>query len=562
MSSKSSSARAAIPGTERVAPAGAAERGAPNPNERTTVTIVVRARTSSKHKAAELAKLAPAQRSYVSREDFAKTYGADPDDVAAVERFALDAGLLILEADLARRAVVVEGTLGALSKAFGADVRMFTAAGKTFRGRIGSLSVPAALGGVVSGVFGLDERPAARAHFRRLLRPAAAAPDTTFEPPQVAQAYDYPSSDGTGQTIALLELGGGYAESDITSYFSGLGITAPSVTSVAVDGASNAPTGDPDGPDAEVLLDIEVAGSIAPGAKIVVYFAPNTDQGFLDGITTAIHDNDNKPQILSISWGGPEASWTPQATTNFDAAFADAVTLGVTVLVAAGDSGSSDGETDGLAHVDFPASSPHVLACGGTTLAASGATIESEVVWNDGSEGGATGGGISDVFALPAWQQNAKVPPSVNAGGRVGRGVPDVAGDADPETGYDILVDGSSGVVGGTSAVAPLWAALVARLNQTAPQPLGFFNATLYANPAALNDILSGNNGAYSAGPGWDACTGLGSPNGAKLAALLVPTLAPPAPTPTPAPPVAPAPPAPTPPAPAPPPKHKRKKKT
>jgi kumamolisin len=198
-------------------------------------------------------------------------------------------------------------------------------------------------------------------------------------------------------------------------------------------------------------------------------------------------------------------------------------------------------------------------------LAAKGATIESEVVWNDGTDGGATGGGISDVFGLPTWQQNAKVPPSVNAGGRVGRGVPDVAGDADPQTGYDILVDGSSGVVGGTSAVAPLWAALVARLNQTAPQPLGFLNATLYANPAAFHDIVSGNNGAYSAGPGWDACTGLGSPNGAKLAALLVPTPAPPAPSPTPAPPVtpapAPAPPAPTPPAPAPPPKHKRKKK-
>jgi len=198
----------------------------------------------------------------------------------------------------------------------------------------------------------------------------------------------------------------------------------------------------------------------------------------------------------------------------------------VTVLVAAGDDGSSDGVDDGNAHVDFPASSPHVLACGGTRLSASGATISSEVVWNGGASDGATGGGISDVFGLPVWQQSAKVPPSANSGGRVGRGVPDVAGDADPQTGYDTIVDGSSGVIGGTSAVAPLWAALVARLNQHAQQPAGFLNATLYANPGAFNDITSGNNGAYAAGPGWDACTGLGSPNGPRLAALLDPPAA------------------------------------
>jgi kumamolisin len=147
-------------------------------------------------------------------------------------------------------------------------------------------------------------------------------------------------------------------------------------------------------------------------------------------------------------------------------------------------------------------------------------TIGSEVVWNDGTSGGATGGGISDAFDLPAWQTNAHVPPSANAGGRVGRGVPDVAANADPQTGYTTYVDGSSGVIGGTSAVAPLFAALFARLNQQAPKPLGFVNATLYANPTAFNDITSGNNGAYAAGPGWDACTGLGSPKGSALATV------------------------------------------
>jgi kumamolisin len=295
------------------------------------------------------------------------------------------------------------------------------------------------------------------------------------------------------------------------------------VSSVSVDGAANAPTGDPNSADGEVALDIEVAGALAPGAKIVAYFGPNTDQGFLDAITTAIHDTTNAPSIVSISWGGPESTWTAQALSSFDAAFADAATLGITVCVAAGDNGSSDGVTDGEAHVDFPASSPHVLACGGTSLAASGATIESETVWNDGSQGGATGGGISGTFGLPAWQQNAGVPPSVNPGAPVGRGVPDVAGNADPQTGYVTLVDGQSGVIGGTSAVAPLWAALTALLNEQSGASLGFLNAQLYAQTTSLNDITVGNNGAYSAGPGWDACTGLGSPNGTLLAASLSP---------------------------------------
>jgi kumamolisin len=300
------------------------------------------------------------------------------------------------------------------------------------------------------------------------------------------------------------------------------------VSSVSVDGATNAPVGNPDSADGEVGLDIEVAGAVANGAKIVAYFAPNTDQGFLDAITTAIHDTTNNPTIISISWGGPESTWTAQALTNFDTAFADAATLGITVCVAAGDNGSSDGVTDGLAHVDFPASSPHVLACGGTSLSASGTKISSETVWNDGAQGGATGGGISDSFALPSWQQGAGVPPSVNAGARVGRGVPDVAGDADPETGYTTLIDGQSGVIGGTSAVAPLWAGLTALINQKTGTKLGFFNPQLYAaGKTALNDITIGNNGSYAAGPGWDACSGLGSPNGTKLVAALAPASAP-----------------------------------
>jgi kumamolisin len=208
--------------------------------------------------------------------------------------------------------------------------------------------------------------------------------------------------------------------------------------------------------------------------------------------------------------------------TALDAACQSAAALGVTITVAAGDDGSTDGGTGN--NVDFPASSPHVLACGGTELDASGATIVSEVVWNElANKEGATGGGVSNVFALPSWQANAHVPaPSTSTGGR---GVPDVAGDADPTTGYTIRVDGQTTVIGGTSAVAPLWAGLVAVANRQLGTQVGFIQPAIYAAKAAsaFNDITVGNNGAFSAGPGWDACTGLGSPIANKLIPFLAP---------------------------------------
>jgi kumamolisin len=501
-----------VPGSAREPFAGALARGDAPPDEAVTVTIVVRPRATQPS--------APDAAVTLSRADFAQRYGADPDDLAAVEQFARDAGLTIVETSAARRSVRVSGTVRAMNAAFGTRLYHVESNGAQMRVRTGALSVPSTMGGIIVGVHGLDTRPQARAHFRRLAAPQAAA--TSFTPPQLAALYGFPAAaNGAGQTIALIELGGGYNASDLTTYFSGLGITPPTVIAVGVDGGANTPAGNPDSADGEVLLDIEVAGALAPAATIVVYFAPNTDAGFLDAITTAIHDTTHAPTIVSISWGGAESTYTQQSLTNYDAALAEAATLGVTVTVAAGDDGSTDGETDGAQHVDFPASSPHVLACGGTTLIAAGSTIASETVWNDGASGGATGGGISDVFALPSWQASANVPPSVNAGAHVGRGLPDVCADADPQSGYDVVVDGERTVFGGTSAVAPLWAGLIARLNQLRGKPLGFINPTLYANPSALRDITSGNNGAYSARAGWDACTGLGSPNGAALQTAL-----------------------------------------
>ncbi|HXS97925.1 MAG TPA: S53 family peptidase [Candidatus Limnocylindrales bacterium] len=489
--------------------------GTPDPNSSISVSVLLRRRNELPEPGSEI----------ISRKEFAARYGANPADIPALEAFAEDNDLTIVEIDLARRTVVLSGTVADMNEAFGTNLLLFQSPDGIFRGRVGELSIPSHLGEIVTGVFGLDERPQADAHFRRLVQigPRAAG-DTSYTPVAVSKLYSFPATGGTGQTVAIVELGGGYKSADLTAYFTGLGIKpTPSVTAVSVDGAQNQPAGDPNSADGEVLLDIEVVGAIAPAAKIVAYFAPNTDQGFLDAITKAVHDTVHKPSVISISWGGPESAWTAQSFSAFDQAFQDAATLGVTVCCASGDDGSSDGETDGTAHVDFPASSPHALACGGTRLESAKNAISKEVVWNEGADNGATGGGVSETFPLPSYQANSKVPVSVNPTKFKGRGVPDVAGDADPATGYEIRVDGKNLVFGGTSAVAPLWAALIALANQHAGKPLGFLNPALYAAKTGFYDITSGNNGAYSAAKGWDACTGLGSPNGQALVTALSP---------------------------------------
>jgi len=450
--------------------------------------------------------------------------GAAREDVDLVTATLAALGLRIVSADLRSRRVRVAGTAAEFGRVFGTSLEQVTSTAPdgravTHRHRSGALHVPRPLDGVVVAVLGLDDRPQARTQFRIA---AGSRVRTSYTPLQLGEIYRFPpDTDGTGQTIAIIELGGGFAPSDLDAYFADLGLPTPNVTAHGVDGAQNQPGRDPQGADGEVLLDIEVAGALAPKADLVVYFAPNTDAGFLDAVSDAIHA-DPTPTSVSISWGQNEDDWTDQARTALDGVFADAVTLGVTVTAAAGDNGSSDGARDGSSHADFPASSPHVLACGGTSLQADAATgtVEAETVWNDGAGGGATGGGVSDVFARPDWQAPAGGP----AGGR---GVPDVAADADPATGYQVRVDGSEIVIGGTSAVAPLWAALVARLAQGTGRPLGLLNTALYAGLASgsaasgLRDIVSGDNGAYAAAVGWDACTGLGVPDGTALLARL-----------------------------------------
>ncbi|MEO8907791.1 MAG: S53 family peptidase [Microbacteriaceae bacterium] len=479
------------------------------------ITLVVRRKAPVPESALQQ-PMAPAE--------FAERYGADPADVRAVEDAARAIGARIVSTDLPSRRIRIAGSADVLAEAFGTSLSWVsspdhTGAAIAHHERTGPLHVPNAMSGRVTAVLGLDDRPQARANFRIA---SAASVVTSYTPPQLGQIYAFPAgTDGAGHTVAIIELGGGFAASDLDAYFGSLGIATPTVTAVGVDGAVNVPGGDPNGADGEVLLDIEVVGALAPAAKIVVYFAPNTDAGFLNAVATAAHATPT-PSAISISWGQSEDAWTAQARNALDQAFVDAVALGATVTAAAGDDGSTDRVTGGGVHVDFPASSPHALACGGTRLQADPTTgvVTSETVWNNGAGRGATGGGVSDAFPLPSWQVDAAVPVGTAGGGR---GVPDVAANADPQTGYQVRVDGADLVIGGTSAVAPLWAALITRIAQAAGKPLGLAQPTVYgtvpagSTPPGFRDVTQGNNGAFAAGPGWDACTGLGVPIGTAL---------------------------------------------
>lgn len=507
------SSRIVLQGSDRGHPAKSLAAGLPIPNEDIQITLHLRRRSEIDSNDSDQKRLTHAE--------LEAAYGADPNDILAIEAFASEHHLSVVAIQPAARYVVLRGKLSTLAAVFEADLRLSKLYGeageKTFRTRQDHLCLPAQLKDAVVAVLGFDERPIAETnhHVRR-----AAAQAAYFTPKQVAELYSFPAGTGKGQTIALIELGGGYKNADLQQYWTALGLGSVVVNSVSVDGAQNSPTGDPDGADGEVVLDIEVAGSVAPEAQIAVYFAPNTDQGFLDAINTAIHDTVRKPSVISISWGSAEDQWTPQAMNAFHAAFHDAALLGITVCAAAGDNGSSDGDSGGGNHVDFPASSSWVLSCGGTSLVANGSVIQRETVWNDGSNGGATGGGVSAHFSAPAYQSSLHIAKPSGTVNKTGRGVPDVAGVADPETGYAVLIDGDQTVIGGTSAVAPLWAALVTLCNEQLGRNLGWFHPALYDiinKNHGFHDITSGTNGTYHAGIGWDCCTGLGTPNGSAI---------------------------------------------
>ncbi|WP_375382821.1 protease pro-enzyme activation domain-containing protein [uncultured Sphingomonas sp.] len=447
---------------------------------------------------------------------------AQAANIAAVTAFAAAAGLDVIEVDAAQRRMQLRGSASAMEAAFGTELHHYERDGASYRGREGTLSLPADVAEHVLAVLGLDTTPVATAKFvphRGTTQP------TGFLPTEVAALYGLGSRQAAGQCIGIIELGGGYTAADNTVAFEAMDLPVPDIVAIGIGGAANNP-GDTSGANGEVALDIQVAGGVAPGARLAIYFAPNTSQGFADAISQAVHDETNKPSVLSISWGGPESGWTGQAIAAMSAAFRDAAMLGVTVTAASGDSLATDGATDGKAHVDYPASDPLVLGCGGTRVTAAAGKRHGETVWK--SNGGGTGGGVSALFAKPDYQAKANVPAAGTAKG--GRGVPDVAGDADPDSGYRIVTGGKTGLIGGTSAVAPLWAAIVAGLNAHRSSPVGQMQAALYGTPVACHDITKGDNrsGAvgYDAAGGWDPCTGLGSPNGPEIEKLFAVTVA------------------------------------
>jgi kumamolisin len=559
-----STSKVPVPGSERLPLVGSRAVGPVDPNQLIEVTIRLRRAGSDdlESRIKEMANQLPSERHYLTTEELETDHGANPDDVAKIEQFAILHGLQVVRTDITKRAVVLQGTASVMNATFGVELERYEYSKGSYRGRTGYVHVPTEIASIIEGVFGLDDRPQAEPHFRHykisgresteLLRRSVSR---TFTPPELAKLYNFPTDrngsemDGRGQCIATIELGGGYRESDLDTYFSSLGIPKPDISSVpGTRGADNQPTGNPKGPDGEVMLDIEIVAAVAPKAKIVVYFDKPDDRGFLAAVNRAIHDNVHKPSVISISWGKPEEYWTDSNRRAFNGILQDAAALGITVCCASGDNGSSDerpsddghGIPDSDAHVDFPASSAFALACGGTHVTALNGSINKEIVWND-PDGGATGGGISIFMQRPEYQRNLVLPTSVNGVNFDGRGLPDVSGDASPSTGYRVRVDGRDFPIGGTSAVAPLWAGLIALINQAIDNRVGFLNTLLYTRlgpNGVLHDITSGNNGlsdvkvigedqlvevkGYPAETGWDPSTGWGSPDGKKLLSNLV----------------------------------------
>jgi kumamolisin len=493
--------------------------GPSNPDAEISVTVMVRSKAPSQEMDETLARIVSGKQKPLTDAEFDSLFGADPGSMSRVQMFASENGLKVEKADARSGQVKLRGSVKELSHAFGVQLDDYKDGAVVSRESTGKVILPRALAGDVKGVFGLDNRRQADPRFRTRPDSASAMAAGGYLPNEVASAYNFPTESlGAGQSVAIIELGGGLNLSDNSQYFRDHGLKEPQIQIVGVDGAKNSPGADADG---EVALDVQVIGAVAPDANQQLIFAPNSDQGFVDAITRATFPEagDKQNTAISISWGECESAWSDQAIANMNEAFKKAALKGISVFAASGDTGAKDQSKDGKYNADYPPSDPFVTGCGGTTLSRGG----TEVAWNDGWFGGSTGGGISQKFDVPDFQKETRLPANANKDGKPGRGDPDVSGNASPTTGYRIRVNGQEQVTGGTSAVSPLYAGLVMRLNGALGHPAGYLNPFFYKNGASgiFNDVTSGNNNGYNAGPGWDACTGWGSINGQKLLELL-----------------------------------------
>ncbi|WP_165071307.1 protease pro-enzyme activation domain-containing protein [Paludisphaera rhizosphaerae] len=513
-----------------------------------TALIVVRPRpdSASLPSLESLAEAPLDQRTYLTREQFAARYGADPTDVAAVTRWAQGQGLKVDSTDVGTRMITISGKASDLEDAFGTI--LYKSDGDVngpwvYKGEIG---VPAALHGVIQGVFSIDPSGSGSGGSGVESNDQPADDESKSEgytPAQLAERYKFPDATGLGQTIGIIESDGlldASARKDFKEYFDHLGLATPTIEVV---GQGKAATDD------EMYLDVETIGALANDATLVVYFGVGGSGDFFQSIQKAIHDPTRNLDVLSISTSIAEPYLSSMYLDVASEAFLEAAVMGVSVFTSAGDWGSSRGIADGLAHQEFPSSSPWVTSVGGTSLAR-GADIDEEVVWNNFTiENGyligkkdATGGGVSQHFDMPDYQKGVNQgldPTSVDPGHSTGRGGPDVASIADPKTGILIRARGKFLHDGGTSAGAPAWAALAARINQLLGKNVGFYNTLLYGplvGTGSTHDVTEGDNTSshidlegnqiptylgYSAHEGWDMTTGWGSPIGKRLLAEL-----------------------------------------
>ncbi len=532
-----------VSGSAHPQPGGHRKLAPVDPGESITVTLLLRRRRGGP-KMPEVGDFDIGSRRRPlgqSRSAFARAHGADPRDLQTVERFAKANDLRVVHSYRARRCVVLQGSAKAVNAAFSVRLHRYRFQGGTYRSHDGPSSVPTALAGIVEAIVGLTDRQVPATHFAARRGTAGADPPDTqpLTPQQVAQLYEFPQGDGADQTIGLYEMQtgegpAGYSIEDIRHSIEafGGGLKVPTVVDVAVDGVGN--SGRSDG---ETGLDITVAGAVAQAAKIAVYFTGGSVQAIIHALQKMIHPDagDPSPTIISISYGwgpddGSSAGFSAAEYAQIGKLLQDAATLSITVLVSSGDTGAFVSDRT-RAQTSYPATEPWVLACGGTTVGDIRGQSFDEYVWNDRSVGpghgpGATGGGISDRFPVPSYQSSTALPKN-RATGRAGRGIPDVAANASENSGYIQYINGQRGPVGGTSAVAPLYAGLLARINANLGRSVGFINPALYRIAGGAVRDVSGRAGpqnnsfgrvvGYPVAVGWDACTGLGSIKGAAL---------------------------------------------
>jgi kumamolisin len=485
----------------------------------------------------------------ISRSELERGFGASDADIAKVCETLVRYGLEVEDSSALARSVRVSGTAAQMEAAFHARLGIYRSERDgEFRGREGALEIPADLEGVVTGVFGLDQRRVARRGRSATSASSSVAQVVGLGPSELEERYAFPASSAAGQTVAIAEFGGAYFPSDLSKFCEQHGLSVPQVTVVNAGEQPPTPAEVQELPQeqreeiedisGEVMMDIEIVAGLCQGAEILVLFSTWDEKGWIDLLNAVIEGKSGDSLVLSISWGAAEDSpdWSKAALKEIDRRLQAAARLGITVCAASGDDGSGDQLEDGRAHINFPSTSPFVLSVGGTMIEG-----KEEVVWWEEpgtrkGHGGATGGGVSVIFQRPSWQ-TVQVQ-SLNHGSIDGRVVPDIAALAGPPF-YDLVILGQRGGNGGTSAATPLWASLITRMAAAGKPtqkpvfmaPLLYANAPQQTQPVGelgCTDIVKGDNRSepepgqgYQATPGFDAVSGWGIPNGQRLIAAL-----------------------------------------